>query len=92
MNNTTLLYYLWLITISINTIIEYYLQRRTFSVLSKMKVKFKRGYSDMYGKVLGASTVTGTGAIVLPNTGGNVALTIAAITLLQLVAQSYCLQ
>jgi len=34
----------------------------------------------MYGKVLGASTVTGAGAIVLPNTGGNVALTIAAIT------------
>ena len=34
----------------------------------------------MYGKVLGASTVTGTGAIVLPNTGGNRALTIAAIT------------
>jgi hypothetical protein len=34
----------------------------------------------MYGKVLGASTVVGTGAIALPNTGGNVALTIAAIT------------
>lgn len=34
----------------------------------------------MYGKVLGASTVTGTGALVLPNTGGNTPLTIAAIT------------
>lgn len=33
----------------------------------------------MYGKVLGASTVTGTGAILLPNTGGNTVLTVAAI-------------
>jgi hypothetical protein len=34
----------------------------------------------MYGQVLGASTVVGTGAILLPNTGGSVPLTIAAIT------------
>jgi hypothetical protein len=34
----------------------------------------------MYGQVLGASTVVGTGAILLPNTGGNVPLTVAAIT------------
>lgn len=34
----------------------------------------------MYGKILGASTVTGTGAILLPDTSGNIALTIAAIT------------
>jgi hypothetical protein len=34
----------------------------------------------MYGQVLGASTVVGTGALLLPNTGGNVPLTIAAIT------------
>jgi hypothetical protein len=34
----------------------------------------------MYGRVLGASATTGTGALLLPNTGGNVALTIAAIT------------
>jgi hypothetical protein len=34
----------------------------------------------MYGQVLGASTVVGTSAILLPDTGGNVPLTIAAIT------------
>ena len=34
----------------------------------------------MYGHVLGASTVVGAGAILLPNTGGNVAVTVAAIT------------
>jgi len=34
----------------------------------------------MYGKVLGASTVSGTGVVLLPNTGGNAALTLAAIT------------
>lgn len=33
----------------------------------------------MYGKVLGASTATGVGAVVLPNTGGNTMLTVAAI-------------
>ncbi len=34
----------------------------------------------MYGQVLGASTVVGTGAVLLPNTGGSMPLTIAAIT------------
>ncbi len=34
----------------------------------------------MYGKVLSASATTGVGAVVLPNTGGNVALTVAALT------------
>jgi hypothetical protein len=34
----------------------------------------------MYGRVLGASTVAGTGAIVLPNTGGSAPLTIVALT------------
>lgn len=34
----------------------------------------------MYGKVLGASVTSGVGAMVLPNTHGNTALTIAAIT------------
>lgn len=33
----------------------------------------------MYGSVLGATT-TGAGVLVLPNTGGNSVLTIAAIT------------
>jgi hypothetical protein len=33
----------------------------------------------MYGQVLGASTVVGTGAILLPNTGGNTLLTVAAL-------------
>ncbi len=33
----------------------------------------------MYGKVLGSTTATGVGAVVLPNTGGNVALTVAAL-------------
>lgn len=36
----------------------------------------------MYGKVLGASTATGAGAILLPNTGGNVLLTIASVVTL----------
>jgi hypothetical protein len=38
----------------------------------------------MYGQILGASTVAGTGAILLPDTGGNVlltALSIAAMTI-----------
>jgi hypothetical protein len=34
----------------------------------------------MYGHILGASTFVGTGAILLPNTGGNVPLTVAALT------------
>ncbi|HET6924857.1 MAG TPA: hypothetical protein VFH39_03450 [Candidatus Saccharimonadales bacterium] len=34
----------------------------------------------MYHKVLGAVAPTGLGAVVLPNTGGNVALTVAAVT------------
>lgn len=34
----------------------------------------------MYGKVLGASTVAGTGAVLLPNTGGSTPLTIVALT------------
>lgn len=33
----------------------------------------------MYGKVLGSSTATGVGAVVLPNTGGNAALTVVAL-------------
>ena len=33
----------------------------------------------MYGKVLGCSTVTCAGAVVLPNTGGNPILTAASI-------------
>lgn len=33
----------------------------------------------MYGSVLGATT-TGAGVLVLPNTGGNSMLTIAAVT------------
>lgn len=33
----------------------------------------------MYGHVLGASTATVAGAVVLPNTGGNPLLTVAAV-------------
>lgn len=33
----------------------------------------------MYNKVLGASTVAGTGAVLLPNTGGSTPLTVVAI-------------
>lgn len=33
----------------------------------------------MYGQILGASTVVGTGSILLPNTGGNLSLEIAAV-------------
>jgi len=33
----------------------------------------------MYGKVLGASTVAGGGALILPNTGGNTLLTVVSI-------------
>ena len=33
----------------------------------------------MYGQVLGASTVAGAGAMVLPFTGGNTLLTVVAL-------------
>jgi|HubBroStandDraft_4_1064222.scaffolds.fasta_scaffold1046459_1 hypothetical protein len=34
----------------------------------------------MYGQILGASTVVGAGGILLPDTGGNVLLTVLSIT------------